>query len=374
VRHIYGHSQSIFNSESANLIQSCFVGEVLFFPFDMASAADFLNPWFGRPSPSLPIKGHLSEGPPENGIDVYEPFDLPVIGQGTIAIQSSAKELLQITVNSKDLGGPSLVLFIAKDKWKLVSVDATGVQSDIVKDLKPIRSDEDCWLETSKDPSDKALYWLSIDKAFGRLRYGKRFINTSMTSLETVLKEPDPNDKDDTKTWIWKDPTRDQWMEQLLHVEIVADGEKLEVCIVFQESAGLELTNPKDLDDIVLGEVPLVTDLSPYVVTDEEIDLETLENGHFTVPANLPQACQRLYNNIAGKSVSLNTSKYPYFSKAIQYSCETPGCWAYEKLWAKAKKGELGNDILGTYLRITLGYNQVRISFMNSQYKYLQVK
>lgn len=104
--------------------------------------------------------------------------------------------------------------------------------------------------------------------------------------------------------------------------------------------------------------MPVVLDLSPIITTGDDITLLELETALETVPANLPEACQKLYQNIAGKAVSLNTKEFPDLARAIQYSCETKGCWAYEKLASKVT--EFGDNPLETYLRITLGYNQVR--------------
>lgn len=109
-----------------------------------------------------------------------------------------------------------------------------------------------------------------------------------------------------------------------------------------------------------MSSVPLVLDLSPFIVTTDQVTLEELENGFRTVPANLPAACQTLYENVAGKAIVLDNNDFPDFADAIQHSCETPGCWAYDQLQKKAKDAEFGDpDIKLTYLRITLGYNQV---------------
>jgi len=91
---------------------------------------------------------------------------------------------------------------------------------------------------------------------------------------------------------------------------------------------------------IEILDVPVVLDLSPVVTTSEEMTLINLETALETVPANLPEACQRLYNNIAGKSVALNTKEHPDLARAIQYSCETQGCNPLETLSTAFKKPE----------------------------------
>jgi hypothetical protein len=97
-------------------------------------------------------------------------------------------------------------------------------------------------------------------------------------------------------------------------------------------------------------------DLSPYVISNQNISLLDLERGVYTTPANLPAACQTLYGNVAGPDITLDTPQFPDFSKAIQRSVSTEGLLGYKLL--KAKSSEFGHeDFLGTYLRITLGYN-----------------
>jgi hypothetical protein len=114
--------------------------------------------------------------------------------------------------------------------------------------------------------------------------------------------------------------------------------------------------------------LPIVVDLPPFIVPTDEITLELLEKGTVTTPANLPEACQVLYNNVSGKNICLDDKYFPEFTKAIQYSCETPGCFAYEKL--KSKAGEFGDENLNeTYLRITIGVNQARPSLPLKQWK-----
>lgn len=112
--------------------------------------------------------------------------------------------------------------------------------------------------------------------------------------------------------------------------------------------------------------LPVVIDRSPFVISDQKISLLQLEKNDFTIAANLPQACQVLYHNVAGPNITLEAEDFP-FAAAIQRSVSTPGHWGYETL--KKKAGEFGKpDRKGTYLRITLGTNQVRqLSFFYYQ-------
>lgn len=104
---------------------------------------------------------------------------------------------------------------------------------------------------------------------------------------------------------------------------------------------------------LAITPLPVVSDLPPRIRSGDKVSLQDLADGLFTVPENLSPECQKLYHNIAGVEVVLDSPDFPDFSSAIEYSVNTPGAYGYELL--KHKKGELGDDIRGTYLRITIG-------------------
>ena len=93
----------------------------------------------------------------------------------------------------------------------------------------------------------------------------------------------------------------------------------------------------------------------------QNISLLDLEQGTYTIPANLPAACQILYGNIAGRDIVLDTPDFPEFSQAIKRSVTKKGLLGHKFLTSKAKTSENGEfnayNFLNTYLRITLGYN-----------------
>ncbi|KAJ3840880.1 hypothetical protein F5878DRAFT_611855 [Lentinula raphanica] len=79
---------------------------------------------------------------------------------------------------------------------------------------------------------------------------------------------------------------------------------------------------------------------------------------------------QKLYANVAGPNIILNTPDFPAFGRAIERSVSTEGCLGYSLLMRKAgefsKKGKLQGvgteekpDLSQTYLRITLGSHMV---------------
>jgi len=82
--------------------------------------------------------------------------------------------------------------------------------------------------------------------------------------------------------------------------------------------------------------------------------LHEIAHGAYMPKSHLSFSSQRLYDCIY--STTLNTPDFGSFSKAIDYSIVTPGCWCHEKL--KEKASEFGKpNINETYLRITLGRN-----------------
>jgi hypothetical protein len=97
-------------------------------------------------------------------------------------------------------------------------------------------------------------------------------------------------------------------------------------------------------------------DLSPYVVSSQNISLLDLDRGIYTTPANLPAACQTLYGNVAGPEIVLDITDFPYFSKAIQRSVSTKGLLGH--FWKPSQK----NLALRISQRLTSALRLVTIS------------
>lgn len=89
---------------------------------------------------------------------------------------------------------------------------------------------------------------------------------------------------------------------------------------------------------------------TPFIVPSDTITLDELASGSVMVPANLSSECQRLYANISGPNIALDTEKFPDFTKAIERSVNTEGLLCQKLLQKKMKK-----NYNTTYLRITLG-------------------
>jgi hypothetical protein len=103
---------------------------------------------------------------------------------------------------------------------------------------------------------------------------------------------------------------------------------------------------------------PITTSVSLLVKNTDELSMNDIASGQYLPTAFLSQTNQKLYNCISGKNFVLNSDDFPDFSKAIEYSIKTPGCWCYEKLQSKSREFNPDKpNILETYLRITLNQN-----------------
>ncbi|CCM00576.1 uncharacterized protein FIBRA_02611 [Fibroporia radiculosa] len=253
---------------------------------------------------------------------------LPIEGQGTIAVSTNAKAGLRIAVNTPDSSKPTLFLDVTTDHCGFsygkdsVVLGSTPTPIPAVA-LKGIAA---CYLL----PDQQTTYWLSVDRPNGVIRYGKYYLSTNLALLEATLKV-----KNDQGVMVWSDP-KWNWLDDLKNVVVT--------------QVGGDETKRK----VAVQPLPLVNDLPPYIAPSDAVSMSDLETGVCTVVGNLPPECQRLYANVAGPNILLNTPDFPDFGAAIEHSVNTKGCLGYKLLEKKAD--EFGKkDFTGTYLRITIG-------------------
>lgn len=273
-----------------------------------------------------------------------------VKGQGTIAVKTTAS-VLSITISSPI---DNSVLHCAVSSKSILLSTARGGQPDVPIKYT-VRSREDsCYIKGSAE----TVYWLSLDKNNHRLRYGKHFTNNMMTLLEADLKDPqyvlalgsspsllNPAITPPKQKWLTRSKcemnlsTSYSWLSTATDINVQVDP------------AALAKTA------VTVLPLPVTIDQSPFIKPSEEITLLELEECKFTVPTNLPMACQILYGNVAGANIALDDEDFPFFTEAIGRSCETPGAWCYEMLRKKASEHKRPLDY--QYLRITIGSNVV---------------
>jgi hypothetical protein len=107
--------------------------------------------------------------------------------------------------------------------------------------------------------------------------------------------------------------------------------------------------------ELITQPLPVVAQTPPLVISGDAVSLDILAGGLATVPANLPLPCQKLYGNVGGPNIILDTPDFRDFSQAIQRSVNTPGLLGHSLLLKKATEFSKEPDFTGTYLRITLG-------------------
>jgi hypothetical protein len=107
----------------------------------------------------------------------------------------------------------------------------------------------------------------------------------------------------------------------------------------------------KLLKDPITCNVPLL------VKNINELTMDDVAGNKYLPNASLSVAGQTLYNCIAGSKFVLDSPDFPDFSKAINYSINTPGLWCNTRLKEKATEFGKNPQPLETYLRITLGQN-----------------
>lgn len=118
----------------------------------------------------------------------------------------------------------------------------------------------------------------------------------------------------------------------------------------------IHLANDSPIVPLKFLRDPITGPVSLFVKNTEDLTMDTVSKGTYLPKANLSLVAQKLYDCISGKNFVLNGADFPDFSKAIEYSIATPGCWCNKRLIEKANEfGKSNPD--ETYLRITLGQN-----------------
>lgn len=207
-----------------------------------------------------------------------------------------------------------------------VSLSLTGVNVNRISDQT---SYVDATNKVGLVNTNGAYYWFSLDSQNQTLRVGvgEARVETIVYQYTFFFQEND-NRK-----------TNKLFMESLETIEV-------------SEESTDTLKPMRLLRDPVTNKIPAL------VKDTDELSMDHVAKGSFLPKANLTLAAQQLYHCIAGKNFVLDSSDFPDFTQAIEYSLKTPGCWCNQKI--KDKSTEFNKDkpnLLETYLRITLGQN-----------------
>jgi len=118
------------------------------------------------------------------------------------------------------------------------------------------------------------------------------------------------------------------------------------------------IKNTSNIKPIKLLRDPIINPVPLKIKRIDELTMSDIAECKYMPNAFLTNTNQQLFNCISGKNFVLDDDYFPDFSKAIQHSIVTEGCWCYKKL--QEKSSEFNPDkpnINETYLRITLGRN-----------------
>jgi hypothetical protein len=118
------------------------------------------------------------------------------------------------------------------------------------------------------------------------------------------------------------------------------------------------IKNISNIKPIKLLRDPIINPVPLKIKRIDELTMSDIAEYKYLPHAFLTQTNQQLFNCISGKNFVLDDDYFPDFSKAIQHSIITKGCWCYKKLQEKSTEFNPDNpNINETYLRITLGRN-----------------
>jgi hypothetical protein len=168
-----------------------------------------------------------------------------------------------------------------------------------------------------------AYYWFSIDSQNQTLSAG-----IGEARLETIIYQYKFSNRKASK----------EFLEELINIHIPKESKSLKP---------LRL-----LRDPITQHIPLI------VKNTDDLTMNDIASGLYLPSANLSVISHKLYNCISGKKFVINDDDFPDFSKAIEYSIITEGCWCNKTL--QNKSTEFNKDkpnISETYLRITIGEN-----------------
>lgn len=240
---------------------------------------------------------------------------LQISGQGTFSVSLITDQEFEI--------------FFVDDKENLNDAYAVilkiGLQEtcfyELVKGKKNLllKTDDKCF-DAFIDCDREQTYWFSLDKEHQKLRFGKGYMLSKLIVFE--YKFPNSVSVD--------------WLSKLKYIGIQNIHSKF---------------------SSIYWRYPVTEDIPAMIIDNNQITLDDLDKNTSTVIEDLSHECIYLYSNVAGQKIQLNTSDFPDFASAINYSIVTPECLCYEKL--KEKATEFGKfDPNETYLRITVGINK----------------
>jgi len=181
--------------------------------------------------------------------------------------------------------------------------------------------------KTGLIPAKNVFYWVSLDSQHQAIKFGigEARLETVKYSYNLLTDSPNLEQPESYK----------KFFESLTMIKNTSNIKPIKL-----------------LRDPITNSVPLKIKRINELTMSDIVEFKYMPNS-FLTPIN-----QQMYNCISGKNFVLDDDYFPDFSKAIQHSIVTDGCWCYKKLQEKSTEFNPDKPNLNeTYLRITLGRN-----------------
>ena len=221
---------------------------------------------------------------------------------------------------------PAKFKFINKNSGKIkieISNESFNMSIQTKKQSSPIQISS----KTGLIPAKNVFYWVSLDSQHQAIKFGIGEARPETVKFAYNLLTDSPN--------LQEPESYKKFFESLSTIKNISNIKPIKL-----------------LRDPIINPVPL------KIKRIDELTMSDIAEYKYLPHAFLTNTNQQLFNCISGKNFVLDDDYFPDFSKAIQHSIVTKGCWCYKKL--QEKSTEFNPDkpnINETYLRITLGRN-----------------
>jgi len=242
---------------------------------------------------------------------------------------------------------PAKFQFLNKNSGKIkieISNENFNMSIQTEKTMPPIQINSKTGLISAKN----VFYWVSLDSQHQAIKFGIGEARPETVKFSYNLLTDSPNLEQIQKTTSF---------DILSQNDKVISTEQPESYKKFFESFST-IKNISNIKPIKLLRDPIINPVPLKIKRIDELTMSDIAECKYLHHAFLTQTNQQLFNCISGKNFGLDDDYFPDFSKAIQHSIVTEGCWCYKKL--QEKSTEFNPDkpnINETYLRITLGRN-----------------
>lgn len=242
-------------------------------------------------------------------------LELPVHGQVTYLFTTPLGSEIPAKFKFTNKNSGKIKIEISNESFNM------SIQTEKTKSAIKINS------KTGLIPAKNVFYWVSLDSQHQAIKFGigEARLETVKYSYNLLTDSPNLEQPESYK----------KFFESLTMIKNTSNIKPIKL-----------------LRDPIINPVPLKIKRIDEVTMSDIAECKYLPNA-FLTPIN-----QQMYNCISGKTFVLDDDYFPDFSKAIQHSIVTEGCWCYKKL--QEKSTEFNPDkpnINETYLRITLGRN-----------------